>query len=57
MSHRLPSKQERRAVLRAAGWQQVGSSWRHQRYPAGFFSLAAAYRVETGMAKLREETP
>jgi hypothetical protein len=57
MSRHLPSKQERRAVLRAAGWQQVGSSWRHPRYPAGFFSLAAAYRVETGIAKLPEEKP
>jgi hypothetical protein len=55
MTRRLPPKAERRALLRARSWERLSSrgteSWRHERYPHGHFTLAAAYRVEAGLWK------
>lgn len=50
----LPSVQERRGVLREAGWECLSNSgsgtWRHERYGSGhWFSLAKAYRTEIGL--------
>jgi hypothetical protein len=50
VTSRLPSKAERRTLLRERGWTRLGSrgseSWRHPRYPRTIFTLAAAYRAE-----------
>lgn len=53
MSRRLPPKAERRELLRQRGWVRVGrtgsETWQHPRFPRShFFTLAAAYRRETG---------
>jgi hypothetical protein len=50
----LPPKAARRALLRSRGWVRIGSrgseTWQHSRFSSScFFTLAAAYRVETGL--------
>lgn len=50
MTGPVPTKAERRTYLLAHGWTRIAATcWQHDRYgPAHFFTLAAAYRTESG---------